>query len=327
MSNIKLAGTFWSALNTDTAPTVFIDAWQLVEEQTHIDQRTLQMCLSLNTTPLYRTVLLTPLTLIWTAGQTLTWNIPGNISAVELITERINNAVYKLQPDIDYIIEREHISFNDNPFYLVNNKPAQPGDKLTLWLHHVNYDMRYLANLWGSAFDVMQPSSEDYRHLLKILYEATTSGATQEHITQLIELILGPCIFHESYETIESITIPANILDKTITGPLTFNNQDIPIQLIDDCVIFDVGGTPSSVARFWQLFNTKTPPAGQQLTTLLRGCTTINPCKFVWENVLKQHTILYTPVTANANTPLSDVQVDDILRKIAPPELLVLAVK
>jgi hypothetical protein len=381
----QYAGTFWSNILNDPLHRHLVDAKEIIEDQRVTDLQTFVGCSGRQTTPLYRNVLIQPLVLRNAERHDeLTWHIADNLVYAPLITDALGAPQIIWVNKIDYVVKDGSITFREDPFTTIQDhvdvvdSEGQAIDKeITLWLHGADYDEGYLSDMWGAAVGFVAPSSEEYRTLLNVVYEALIGGTSRKHVEQVVAAFSGAKLAHEdgtvvesgrdsrgfflatdkhiyrsvpnglpivdigsqvkagdplfntctfyratdniSAEQLNALTIPRSLLDASIGNDLTFQNREVPLTISDGRVQFEVGGQPEAVTRFWDLFNSRKTPDGRSLADLLAGQTTINPFKFIQQNVLRNNCLLCVLRSPKMPPRLSGIDQDRLLRLIIPP--------
>jgi hypothetical protein len=389
MEHHKLAGTFWSKIDDDVYKH-FLTGKDIAEEQTQSDLHILAEAGGRDTAPLYRRILLQPLTVRRMEGtEFVSCKAPAKLAALPMITDRIVNPETVWLHNIDFTLEGGEIKFRNDPFKLVEDqKPIYDehghilGEEITLWLVAADYDERYLCNHWGVIMDLLAPSSEEYRTLINLVYGALLGGTTSKHIEHIVATLNGIAlakgnetileigtddkglfvasdrhvyrangakpivdvgtkvkngdplfdnfrIYHPTDDVPEAalpeLTIPKNFLDQ-ITCDLTFPNKEVPLHRKDVFAYFDVGGEKSAVENFQAVLGLCSLPDGRRLIDLLGPMETINPCKFVRQNVLR-NCLLFVIRAAKTPPSLAGINQEKLLRTLVPPHETLLIVK
>jgi hypothetical protein len=387
---IHLAGTFWSQLE-DPAFMHMLVAKDLMERQTEADADVLTACMGRETTPLYRKLLLQPLTLRRSERKSeWEWPLPEKLKAVPVITNKLTNPTLVWIDNLDYVLTAQTIRFRENPFkhlyqHSVHDAAGHVTDhEVVLWMHDASYDENYLSDLWGAAVGLSAPSSEEFRELLEIMYEAMLGGTSRAHIERLVALFSGgalavedeiveavdaddrgwfvvtdkrvyrakhfgepvvssqqqlkagdpifdTCRFYRAYddipeEELPALTLPADVFTPGV-GALNFPNHEVPLIFEDGKVEFCVNGDPAAVKLFWEEFNSRRTPDGKSLADLLTGRDTVNPYKFVQQNVIRANCTLCVLKRALTPEPLVGIVQSRVWRMVMPPHEMLLTVR
>jgi hypothetical protein len=138
--------------------------------------------------------------------------------------------------------------------------------------------------------------------------------------------IFNTVTFRRHANDLQQLTVPKNFLDVSIGGDLTFRNCEVPLIHSTRHVEFEVGGHPEAIKRFWNLFNARKTEDGRHLCDLLSGETTINPLRFIVQNVLQYNCLLCIIRSPETPSTLSAIDQNRLLRQIVPPhEALLIA--
>lgn len=235
------------------------------------------------------------------------------------------------------------------------------GKEMTVWLHAVDYDDNYLHDMWGVVLGLKAASCEEYKTIINTTYDAILSGTSSKHIEHIVATLNGiqlakekdtvmeigedsrglfvagvkhiyrangakPIVavgdnvkagtpLFDNFMTYRAVDdIPADVLPAlTIPGHLLNNKKDLV------CINQDMSGAHAAADCFEMLGN-------QQLSDILAGQDTINPCKFVRQHVLGNCLLC---VLRGAKTPptLASIDQDSLLRALVPPHEALLVVK
>jgi hypothetical protein len=201
--------------------------------------------------------------------------------------------------------------------------------------------------------EIVEEIVRDRRHLLiatdKHVYRfnksasaAVAVGQTLQEFDQLVNTVQ----FYEFNrgqvdDTVLGVEIPKELLVGDYVGGLVFENKESGVEVGSDGVFttikFDVGGFEEDVTEFWeqmhargvespptlaQLLDQRTNKVGEPAATNLP--TTINPLKFLAENVLRHHTYLLRLKTNQFGPDASSLTNLRFLRKLVPPHTYML---
>lgn len=210
---LRAAGTFWSDINEDPVFSHLLDAKELVEKQTQSDLEQFRACAGRDTTPLYRKFRIAPLRLCRLDMDRLSWPAPQKLARVPIIANKLLAPSMIWLDKIDFTIEDRWIKFRTDPFTEVKQTEPIYNDAgividtaITLWMISAEYDESYLNDVWGAAVGVSAPSSEEYRTLLSILYDALLGGTSRKHVEQIVSLFSGAPLALEDETVVESTT-------------------------------------------------------------------------------------------------------------------------
>jgi len=117
---------------------------------------------------------------------------------------------------------------------------------------------------------------------------------------------------------IKEIAVPASMLPSGIHTPLTFVNNDVPLQRSP--LRFSLGGRDSAKNCFWKQTDVEVL---EKLLTDVNGNLpmTINPMKFLMRHILSGNCMV---ILKRPQCPRPIVPMDAFLRKIVPPPIAVL---
>ena len=132
------------------------------------------------------------------------------------------------------------------------------------------------------------------------------------------------------------------ILSNDFWGDLVFENKDVPLEVSTDAggrtkVQFEIGGFPGDVEAFWDIVHTRGLTAGKTLANLLdlrespvdeptaaMLPTTINPLKFVVQNLLRYHAFVVKLRSGLLSIKALGLSAAACLKRIIPPHTLML---
>lgn len=383
---ISYSGSFWSEINEDKLYDTVVHARAETERQTTLDANTLSACITRETTPLYRTVLLQPITLRKSeVYPDNTWRLKENLVGIPYITDKIVSPQVLLLHGFDFKVQDGTVTFRDNPFNssftphpLHDDHGNVRDEAITVWVHNADYDEHYLSDIWGAPFGIHAPSSEEYRDLLCALHAITMHGTTRRQLEKIVASFTGgthattdevittivedshglfvatdkavyrapgtdkplgevgtrlkagdqvfdTCLFYTAWQvpdSVKSITVPETMLDPFIDGYLTFLNSEVAITASGGGVFFPgIQGPADSIQRFWMRINARGVD-GVRLVDVLSKQQTINPMRFVLDNVLRNNTLVCVVTKPIHN--LQGIDLQRLLRLVVPPHMTLL---
>jgi hypothetical protein len=137
---------------------------------------------------------------------------------------------------------------------------------------------------------------------------------------------------------IAALTIgPADLLDPSLPGPVTFNNAVTPLVVIPNVfgytkLTWSLGGVPADVTAFFDLLHTKgiallkplamcmdsRPQPQPTQPTAANLPATINPLAFLFQNVLRNNAFVVRLKTADFGPSALSIDLLSMLRRIVP---------
>lgn len=149
---------------------------------------------------------------------------PFSLKKFGALANRIISPSLILIPGVDVIFKDDALLFNKNLF----NEPSIPRTKLitsegvqvtytdtsgvvqddefiVLWLYSAEQDTQELYNNFGVLFDLNQPTSQNYKDLLKALMNLATDGPTINALNKALAAIMDVPIIIESHEIVEDV--------------------------------------------------------------------------------------------------------------------------
>ena len=146
---------------------------------------------------------------------------------------------------------------------------------------------------------------------------------------------------------ISSITLgPDDMLDASLSGPVTFDNSDTPLVVIPNVsgytkLTWACGGSFADVSDFFDLLHTKGIAAGKTLAmcmdsrpqpqysqpTAANLPATINPLAFLFQNVFRNNAFVVRVKWADRGPNALPVDLNTVLRQVLPPHVALLSVE
>lgn len=174
---------------------------------------------------------------------------------------------------------------------------------------------------------------------------ATPIVAVDQKLRRDDQLIDAVQIFEPSggrVPQLPSLTLPAELFDPQITGPLTFDNLDAPLTVTENVggytkISWPLGGAAADVSAFFDQLHARGVAAGATLANYLDTRpqpqptqpaavnlpVTINPLAFLFRRVLRGNCLLIRLKQADFGPDALGADYLSLLRRIVPPHVLI----
>lgn len=210
---MSLLGTFWTRMyaGQDQVKTV-LRARADLEQANYVFFEEALQSFSRTEAPVFRTRPWFMIVLNLSEADGNTWEIPSSLIAADGLYSSLKNPDRVLQLGLDFVLEDGSITFRENPFEVggwttypvFDSQGLQSDTSLTVWVRNGRFDTKNVYRHWGYVLGIYEESSEEYKHMLNVLFDAATGGTAIEQVTRFYSILTGLPVARD-HETVEAV--------------------------------------------------------------------------------------------------------------------------
>lgn len=219
---LALLGNLWSKNYAQPANLTTAECNLDLFEQERIDLQEMLACVNRHKIPLWHNELWVPLHI--QEGRTA--ELPANLVALPLLTNRITSPSLVWHAGIDYELQRSNekteIVFKLSPFdeALLPSIGEIGAREVFLWGYAGKFDFQYLFEHLGIILDLKLPTSQQYKDTLNIICDILSFGTSLGRLEALLNVVLGVPVAQTDGEAVEGLYFDRR-------GPFVATSQNI----------------------------------------------------------------------------------------------------
>ena len=271
--------------------------------------------------------------------------LPENLVSVEYFATSPSESDVVYLTDVDFSIDTtaETLTFVENPFTNTNLTQTTQDDDTLVWVWCVDakFDRNYLYNYYGFVLNLIQESSEEYKELLTIIWNAVVGGTSRLDILKLLALIYDVTLENEiptidNWDVldcadgnldsrIDSIIVPPSFLSmpSAYIDNLVFENKLVDVVVNGTEVSWEITGEPDDIVQFWETVRANEVSTGVTLLEAIESWegsvpAQINPAEFIVRYFLRNNALILLKPADMVPVNFGSIM-NSLVRRILPP--------
>jgi len=271
--------------------------------------------------------------------------LPENLVSVEYFATSPSESAVVYLTDVDFSIDTaaETLTFVENPFTNTNLTQTTQDDDTLVWVWCVDakFDHNYLYNYYGFVLNLVQESSEEYKELLTIIWNAVVGGTSRLDILKLLALIYDvtleneiptvdnwdvlDCADSNLDSRIDSIIVPPSFLStpSSYIDALVFENKLVDVSINGTEISWEITGEPEDIVQFWETVRANEVATGVTLLEVIESWegsvpAQINPAEFLVRYFLRNNALILLKPADMVPVNFGSIM-NSLVRRILPP--------